>query len=260
VDDPVPLPDWRHEEAYAELGGVGPEAFAWEWLRRDPAYRAAAAQVARPVDAGLPHIREADPAAGRWGLHAFEDPAIPARAARPVWRREWSRRVLTADASRSGAGADRFDLARFAGLATVAHAGSEVEHVLLSDGAASLRLDIASGSLLGAPACLSYRLAGLTDLRGPLATLEGLLRLWRTGRLPPPAAGDRNHRLLLLLRACDGLRQGATHRDIAAVLLSDEAARARWRTEAPSVRTRAQRLAKAARAMAGGGYRALLLR
>ena len=202
----------------------------------------------------------ADPMAGRWGLHAFEDPALGARAARPLWRGAWLRRVLVADARIPDGAEEVFDLARFAGLATVARAVSGAEHVLLSDGVAGLRLDLASGSLLAGPACLSYRLAGFLALRGPLQTLHGLLRLSQSGRLAPPAPGDRNRRLLLLLRAGDGLRLGATHRELAAVLLGEEAGAARWRAEAPSLRTRAQRLAKGAGAMAEGGYRALLAR
>lgn len=315
MDAHLVLPDWRREQDYRALHRAMPEAFAWEWLRRDPYYCAAAAQAgargraaspnapsrqpggsgassgdvgfldrekanprsgdawpgnARPGETGprdtaqgdrtRPRVLEAEPAAHRWGLHAFADPRLPANAARPVWRHDWLRRVLTVDASAGGPAGECFDLARFAGFATVVCVARVREHVLLCDGKACLRIDVASGSLLAGPACLSYRLAGLAALRGPLQTLHGLVRLWHSGRLPPPVANHRARRLVLLLRAWDGLRQGASQRDIAAVLLRGEAAAARWRSEAPSLRTRAQRLAKGARAMAEGGYRDLLAR
>ena len=51
-----------------------------------------------------------------------------------------------------------------------------------------------------------------------------------------------------------------TQRELAAVLLGEEAAAACSRADAPSLRTRAQRLAKGARALAEGGYRGLLAR
>jgi hypothetical protein len=134
----------------------------------------------------------------------------------------------------------------------------DAEHLLLSDGPASLRLDIAAGSLLDGPVRLAYHLAGFAALDGPLVTLHALVRLRRSGRLPRPRARSRNRRLVLLLRAFDALEAGASQREIAAVLLSAEAVQMRWRTEAPSLRLQAQRLARGARTMARGGYRLLL--
>lgn len=250
------VPDWRDGQAYAGLLGAEPAGHAWEWLRRDPDYRVAAATPRRPGTG--PAVLPAEPLAPRWDLHAFEDPALPALAARPVWCRAGYGRVLEADARAGGPPQDRFDLARFAAVTTVVRDRAGTEHLLVSDGASSLRLDILSGSVLAGPVCLAYRLAGLAALRGPLDTLGGLLRLSQSGRLARPAARDRNRRLVLLLRAWDALRDGASQRELAAVLLSDEAAARRWRTEAPSLRARAQRLARSARAMASGGYRRLL--
>jgi hypothetical protein len=255
---PLAAPDWRDADGYAALLDAAPEALAWEWLRRDPLYRAAS--IGRPSTGGASRELIADPAASRWGLLAFEDPGRPAGQARPVWRREALAGVLLADATASGDASERFNLARFAGLATVVRSLSGAEHVLLSDGVAGLRLDILSGSLVAGPACLSYRLAGLSGLRAPLATLSALVRLWQVGRLAPASPGERNRRRVLLLRAADGLGQGATQRELAAVLLGREAALARWRSEVPSLRSRAQRLVAGARTMAGGGWRALLTR
>lgn len=258
-----PKPDWRDARGYAPLLHASPENLAWEWLRRDPGYAAAA--VAAAAASGPRHrggagsgVIEADPAAARWGLHAFENPAFAAGAARPVWRREWFGRVLVAEARAEGPAGERLDLARFAGLVRVVRGAGGAEHVLLSDGRSGLRLDIAAGSLLAGPVLLSYRLAGIEAPRGSLVTLHGLLRLVRTGRFARAPVRTRNRRLVLLLRAHDALRAGATQREIADGLLGGDAALAHWRTEAPSLRSQAQRLAKGARAMAGGGWRALL--
>jgi hypothetical protein len=251
------LPDWQAGDAYAALVRAEPAAIAWEWLRRDPRYRAAVAAPHRQPGT-VPAVVAAQPAAARWGLHAFAEPGLAAEAARPVWRAEWLPRVLIAEAAHVAAARDRFDLTRFAGIAVVVCDDAGSERVLLSDGAASLRVDIVTGSVLAGPVCLVYRLAGLAAVRAPLDTLQGLLRLCRSGRLHRPALRSRNRRLILLLRAHDALQAGASQREIAEVLLSGEAARARWRTEVPSLRLRAQRLAKGAQAMADGGYRSLL--
>ena len=61
-----------------------------------------------------------------------------------------------------------------------------------------------------------------------------------------------------MLRASDALAAGAAQREIAAVLLNAEAEVERWRVIAPTLRARAQRLVRAARRMAAGGYRSLL--
>lgn len=231
---------------------------AWEWLRRDAAYQVAAtaAQV-RTVSSGLT-VLAPDPEAARWGLHAFENPALVAGAARPVWRRGWLGLVLPAIAERAGTAADRFDLSCFPEIATLVSGQEGVLHLLLSDGWSSLRLDVAGESLLEGPMRLHYRLAGLAGARGPLATLHGLLRLCQSGRLERPASRARNRRLILLLRAHDAVQCGAGQREIAEVLLSAEAAKARWRSEVPSLRLRAQRLVKGAQAMAEGAFRTLL--
>lgn len=250
--------DWRDPAGYATLHAAGPDAFAWEWLRRDPTYRAAASAAARAACRNGVLALADDPAAARWGLHAFEDPALPAGTARPVWRREHYALVLVVTAETDGSADDRFELARFARLATVVAGADGAEHLLLAEGLASLRIDSVGGSLAGGPVRLAYRLAGFAGLEGPLAALRDLLELRESGRLRAPRARSRNRRLVLLLRAYDALEAGASQREIAGVLLSPEAARARWRTEAPSLRLRAQRLAGGARAMARGGYGSLL--
>jgi hypothetical protein len=66
VTDP---PDWRNADDYAPLAGLDRPAFAWELLRRDPAYRRDAAGVAPAGEAGLILVDpDAARLAARWGL------------------------------------------------------------------------------------------------------------------------------------------------------------------------------------------------
>lgn len=246
--------DWRDASAYASLLDADRSFHAWEWLRRDRAYREAA-RAERAPDAG-----RARPGPRSWGLEAFEDPDLVTPAARPLWSREVHPFVLSAVAARVGSAADAFNLARFAALAKLHRSEDGIEHVLLADGLRALRLDVIAGSIGQGPAQLRYLLAGIASAAPPLLTLQRLLVFCRTGRFarslhrPEAKAG----RWVLMLRAWDGLAAGADQRQIAAVLLSARAAERRWRSETPSLRSQAQRLVREARRMAGGGWRALL--
>ena len=249
--------DWRDAAAYAPLLSADRSVFAWEWLRRDPAYRAVAerafGRASISASGELP-----DP--GRWGLHSFEAPGCGAPAARPIWRAEIHPHVLEADATPATVACDTFELGRLHRITTLVAAPGGREHLLISDGLRAIRLDVLSGSLRQGPVRLRYRLAGFGSVERPLLTLRRLLALWRTGQfaaaLHPVEA--RASRFVLMLRARDALASGATQREIAAELLSAEAGEARWRVSAPTVRSRVQRLVRNARAMAAGGYVSLL--
>ena len=248
--------DWKDGSAYAPLREADRSLFAWEWLRRDPDYRAAAGSIAG--ECGLELV--SDERAAKWGLHAFEDPARGFGEARPVWRRGFYPLVLSAEAADDGARDDRFDLTMFSDFTSLIKGPDGGEHVLVSDGRHMLRLDILSGTLCSGPARLHYRIAGMVEALPPLLTLRRFLALWRTGdfsrSLHPPEA--RAARWILLLRTYDGLAGGAGQREIAEHLLDTDAAGARWRVAAPALRSRVQRLVRDARRMAGGGYRELL--
>lgn len=249
--------DWSDAAAYAPLLQADRSVFAWEWLRRDPRYRAAAERaLGKPSGVRRPDPREPD----RWGLHAFESPELGAPAARPVWRAEVHPYVLDADAGPADEDCDSFELARLRAASTILMGSSGEEHLLISDGLHALRLDVLSGSVKEGPVRLCYRLTGFATAERPLLTLRRFLALWRTGRFSKALhpAEARAGRFVLMLRAWDAIASGATQREIAAELLSAEAGETRWRVSAPTVRSGAQRLVRSARAMAAGGYVSLL--
>jgi hypothetical protein len=253
------LPDWSDAAAYAPLLQVERAGFAWEWLRRDAEYRTAANEAIAARSPLGPRPEEI--AAALWGLHAFEDPHLGAPAARPLWRAERHELVLSARGE-PWSGADGFDLGPLIDKATVIDAAS-VQHLLLSDGCRSIRLDVAGVDLLSGPVRLHYRLSGMEAAEGPLLALRRLLALVRSRvfsrALHPPEA--RAARLVAMLRAHDAVQAGATQREIATVLLSAQAGEERWRVRAPSLRSQVQRLVRGAASMARGqGYVALLTR
>jgi len=251
-------PDWRNADSYAPLLSAGRASFAWEWLRRDAAYRAAAHGVTRPEDQTL---RQQD-AAAAFGLHALEDPLVPSWHARPIWRSDRDPFVLQAVAAacKGSASGDAFDLRTFAGFSTLVYGRSSRQHVVLAEGHRTIRLDVRGASLLGGPVMLRYRLSGLRWAQAPLLALRRLLALCRTGQFSTELhrADARAARMILVLRTADAIASGADQREIASVLLSSEAGAARWRVNAPTLRSQVQRLVRSARLMSAGGWAALL--
>lgn len=246
--------DWRDAAAYAPLLEADRAIHAWEWLRRDPDYRLTAlTALSGEGGSGTAQARD-------WGLEVFEEPDLATPLARPMWRRHVHPAVLPVMAAAGGRPEDKFDLETLGDLATVVRSDCGVEHILLSDGFRTIRLDILAGSLAAGPAQLRYLLAGLGSVERPLLTLQRLLLLCRTGRFgrslhcPEPRA----RRWLLMLRAHDAWAAGADQRAIAAALLSQSASAPRWRSEAPSLRSQVQRLVRGARRMAAGGFYELL--
>lgn len=253
-------PDWRDAAAYAPLLEVGRAGFAWEWLRRDPDYRDAAAAAGPASGPAGPSIFSVESGAARWGLHAFEAPERGALAARPVWRRDLFPWVVEASAADGGAQEDRVDLERLARFVTLVEGACGAEHLLLSDGRRSVRIDIVAGSLRSGPVLLRYRLAGIASVKPQLLALRQLVALLRAGTfsrgLHPRER--RAARWLLLLRTHDALVAGAGQREIAQYLLHGDAAEPRWRIRSPALRSRVQRLVREARSMVDGGYVGLL--
>jgi hypothetical protein len=233
--------------------------FAWEWLRRLPGYRASAhrngtRQSQRPLRALSEQSQ-----AGRWGLHVLEDATLSAETARPIWRLDRHPFVLRACAEPFGKDEDAFVLDRLRQFATLAGPPGD-EHLLLSDGCRSIRVDVWGASLLSGPVRLKYELQGVAAAEAPLLVLQRFLALAskRTFSRSLHTPVSRARRQILLLRTWDALQEGADQRTIAAELLSGRAVEKRWRVSSPSLRSQAQRLAQDARTMANGGFWGLL--
>lgn len=251
-------PDWRDAAAYAVLLDADRSLFAWEWLRRDAGYRAAAERALSP------HCGIEEPGSGPelFGLVAFEPPRLRVPDARPVWRSDAYPYVLgvrPAPAMARQSEFDLFDVRRVRALVLMVE-GDCAEHLLLSDGLRCIRLDGPAGSFTNGPVCLGYDVCGIASAEPPLLTLRRFLALCGAGRFSRGLhrREARARRWILMLRAWDAMAAGATQRDIAETLLRPSAGGPRWRTREPSARSQAQRLVRSARALAADGYRAFL--
>ena len=228
---------------------------AWEWLRRDPLYRAAAIEA---DGSGLYLAASADGPA-RFGLVAFEPPDLAVPSARPIWSLSVHPFVLLAARGERANSSDRFDVERFEQFGRLL-VTDQSEHLLLSDGFRAIRLDGPARIFAGGPTDLAYSIHGLRAAEAPLMTLRRFLALARNGRfsrLLYPCE-KRARRWMLLLRTADALADGACQREIAEVLLSSSAREPRWRSRDPNLRLKVQRLVHLARQMSNGGYRRLL--
>jgi hypothetical protein len=245
--------DWRDAAAYAPLLEADRSLFAWEWLRRDTDYRAAAC-------ASKEGARAASPPPERFGLIRFESPHLAVPAARPLWSSDVHPYVLGAEATRPCPTDDSFHLEPLQGLARLV-IRDHTEHLLLSDGLRAVRLDGSEGAFSRGPAHLRYALGGVSSAEPPLLTLRRFLALCRTGAFARSLhrREARARRWILLLRACDALAAGADQRQIAEEVLSRSVAEPRWRSRESSIRSQVQRLVRSARRMTAGGYRKLLL-
>ncbi|MCT9000177.1 DUF2285 domain-containing protein [Chelativorans intermedius] len=184
----------------------------------------------------------------------------PAYASSVFWRGDCHANILPVEAFPAGfvGDADSFDLLSVPHPVTVLRS-LDGEHVLICDGPRSLRLDVIAGSLLSGPVRLGYCLSGFAGVEAKVMTLRRLLALERLGRLPSALFRPERkaRRWGMVLQAYDGMRAGASQREIATILYGEERVRADW--EAGYLRTRVQRLIRTAEKMiVGGGYRVLL--
>lgn len=204
------------------------------------------------------------PASGRssGGFTFAEDPALAAPEARIIWEAGLDPTTLTVAAvPGSRDDPEHVDLELLAPWLTLVADIAGREHGVLSDGRHHLRFDVTEGSLLqGDPVVLHYHLRGLTSAQSLLLPLRRLIDLCRHRRFASHLFPDdpRIERWLLALRVHDALQAGASQREIAIELYGADRVGSGWEGGAESLRLRVRRLARDARALAAGGYRALL--
>ena len=238
----TPRSDWRRGEAYEYLTAVERTMFAWEWLRRTTSYQRG---WLRSRSAGA---LEQAYLARRFHLVELVDPELGADSARPIWRGDWDPHVVLARASAEDAGLDDLlDIRRVCGMVAIGIDDEDVEHWRIGSAAASVRLDVRDGTLLGGPTLLHYDLAGLARLSPKLIGLHFLARLNSLPEgTPRSPRASRAVRWIAELRVADALSAGATQQEIARALFGAVVPRD-WRAESDSYRYRVQRLVRAAR-------------
>ncbi len=253
--------EWHPSAAYLYALTLDGPALAWEYLRRNPHYRAVYDRYARGSDDEAGH-------AARWGLRLLEDPARDARQAQPAWQPDPD--ILPqlhpdAAAAPDMPDAPVFALWRMPGRKQLAHDG---QRLLLTAYRPESTLRAALSPALEHGMAYAYGLAAGARLRerwrAATATMERFDDYYGGDAALPDAhahAHGRPDRIALLhmrsLQTLDGLAVGATQREIAQALFGAAVVAERWH-DLGELRAQVRRLARRGRALMDGGYRRLL--
>ena len=116
--------DWRSAKAYEGVTGLMPREIAWEFLRRNPAYRADFKNSQHMSGDAAEKISQ------RWGLRFIVDPRIPANDAGLFWLHDECTSVLILSNARPTPKTRGFALSELPGFFKWRHAQEGV-HILV---------------------------------------------------------------------------------------------------------------------------------
>jgi hypothetical protein len=245
--------DWRSPEAYGDLLSLDAPGFAGEYLCRNPNFLREREKLNRAARRGALNSAEVSAFTRHWGCDfaARTDTRSPDKV---LWAPDAVPSIIALTSLPPDLADPRFRLPL-----------SALDAVFKGEGAA--RLVERKGAVLrvhideaGAqPPAVLLPLDQLFDIRAAAA-----IRLWRglIGRDPGPNTAAlskaRRDRLILALRALDGRLEGASYREIAAVLFGAKAIPGSgWKSH--DLRDRTIRLVRFGVDMMNADYRLLLL-
>jgi hypothetical protein len=251
-----------------------PSDWAWEFLRRNPDYRAdwrasvprRLPQVTLKDGTRLLRLRRRYPRAERWGLYAFADPSVPARRAPAFWHLDALQRIvrLRAELPAQGVGNSKsaavIALSDFRVDRVAAIGVDNVPLVLLKGPGSHVPVEICGLAALSLPFAPVFEIGGLLDLGSQTELLKRLHRF--AG--PSPAAGNRSafaidERLHHALIALDESLGGKTYRQIAITIYGEKRVAEEWLGPSQYLKDRTRRLVAKGTELMKGGYRELLL-
>jgi len=193
---------------------------------------------------------------GGGGYDDVEDPRLDARHANPLWAIETDAWLDVRPARRPAQPADpRFSLWRVPGRKSLIDAGREL-HLTARYGElclhAALDEAIADGTAFRVTVPLE------DGLRHRLAQVQAAARMLNGEHARSRSRAISRTALLHLraLQAIDGVRDGASHREIAGALFGADAVRNRWSADS-ELRAQVRYLVARAEGLVGGGYLAL---
>lgn len=256
---------WQATAAYLYLLRLDAASLAWEYLRRDPEYRAAWHRLGRRA---VPDVVQ------RWGLIFLEDPDLDARVAHPVWDDRMPALLHVyaavdamhgpADRGLGRSGSGGLNLWRLPGVKHLAALPAGGYALQVQDDAPGtrncLRARLGPGVLDGGPALcvvpLDVRLhaqaALLTAHAAHFAPRRAAVSVHRA--VHPVTQASLHH--LHALQALDGAQAGASQRRIAQALYGAERVRGQWHADS-ALRAQLRHSLARGQALMRGGYRRL---
>jgi len=238
---------WRTPAAYLYTLGLDEVSLAWEYLRRNPSYQATWFKAA---------TRSKLSAAGPWGLQYLEDPRLDARRAEPLWYPFPCSSVSITRPADTGYGV-RFQFWRIPGEKSLVHDGLRLQ-LTTRDSPGVKRAVLAADLSTDEP--YAYSVLGGNNLEARCHAVSEFEVFYHAKR-PHSPKHHRPTRAALthmrILQAFDGARSGASHRDIAVAMHGSHIVRKHW-TPDSELRAQIRYLLRRGKALAEGGYRALL--
>jgi hypothetical protein len=244
------LSAWQNREAFEYTEQLDGPLLAWEYLRRNSAYRTAWDER-NPV--------ESETAERDWGLLRLIDPIVDARSANPIWQPDppSTLRVVRASAAKEGRKLYDLQIERIPymvcddeGTYCTASMKSNTWRVHVANGLAD---DDRIAIAIPVDEFARRRLAAadrfIVDLNQKSAGSRKSFRA--TNR------ADRFH--CSVLQALDGAAAGATHRQIAVAIYGQRRVSAWW-TPDGDLRARIRYFLKRGATLVNGGYRTLIYR
>jgi len=183
---------------------------------------------------------------------------LPAPQASPCWLTSAAAPILEAVCDRSWSGTS-FELAvpDLRCARSVIIGPGRAQHVVLGDSERVLTLKLEGSRAALGPVGTTFLLRRIPDparLASDFATLDALLHMPRSR-----ARGSRNREVLRnALVALDGRHLGASHRDIAEVILGRERVREDWSGRGGWLKERMRRAVAIGERLRDGGYRRAL--
>ena len=244
------LSAWQNREAFEYTERLDGPLLAWEYLRRNRAYRTA-------WDERNP--AEAETAARDWGLLRLIDPIVDARTANPIWQPDppSTLRVVRASAAKQGLKLYDLQIERTPymvrddqGTYGTASMKSNSWRVHVADGLAEgdrIAIAIPVDEFARRRVAAADRF--IADLKAKPAGSRKSIRA--TNR------ADRFHSSVL--QALDRAVDGATHRQIAVAIYGQRRVSASW-TPDGDLRARIRYFLKRGATLVDGGYRTLIYR
>lgn len=245
---------------YTYLENADAAGLAWEWLRRDAAYRLLDPSIGTAGPFGCTVFPLADPVVqARWGCLNVEKWCHGADRTRLLWSADTDRSVIPVAALPAKSDRPLFDLRRWGDRTTIIH-GSRCEHVQIQTVRGQVRLDIHHGTILSGPVELYVDI--MSSERSPKRseTLARLSHLLLAGSVagPDPQPGQFHQRQITALKVFDKLVDGASIRDVGVTLFGNERVVADWGDPSEALKSHSRRLIACARDMSCGGYKSLL--
>ena len=239
-------PAWCASAAYLYVLRLDRSCLAWEYLRRNPRY--ATDWQTPPVD-GVPVSLQ-------WGLGAFENPYLDARVAEPMWRPRPKGEFHIVPLEEAPPGNSRFDLWTVPGKKTLSHDG---RRLILSLRGWGCGMRIALDTHLCDGNAFGYVMPSPAPTVQPAKRFDTMISssAGRGARASATAVGRDAIMHMRTLQALDGVRSGASQREVASALFGVDQAMALWIPDG-ELRARIRHYIRRGRELMSGAYMHML--